>query len=255
MTETINIIFEDDAVMVIDKPAGLPVMKKNGGTHESVEDLLSGGHLLSPKLQDHLTEIPSPHGGGLGRGGVGAYHPAHRLDNDTSGCLVCAKTPAALESLRTQFTGNKVFKQYTALVLGEAPPEGKVETPIIHDPKSRKKMKTAGAGPKGTKAQAAHTEFKTVKKFLGGRYSLLTVVIKTGVRHQIRVHLASIGHPIAGDRLYQNTRQRRFDETGIQRQFLHASRIGFIHPLSGKYVEFSSRLAPELENVLTKLTL
>ena len=235
MPTAINIIFEDDDIVVVDKPAGLPVLRQEGGVAESVE-------------------FPSPCGGGLGRGGPQAYHPAHRLDNNTSGCLVCAKTPKALEGLRGQFSGDNVFKEYTALVLGEPPPEGVIDAPIIHDPKDKKRMKIADTSAGHSKrAQAAHTEYRILKKFMGGRYCLLNVVIKTGVRHQIRVHLASIGHPLAGDRLYQKTRQKKFDETGLIRQFLHAARIGINHPTTGRRMEFSAPLAKELENVLTIL--
>ncbi|PIR17100.1 MAG: RNA pseudouridine synthase [Deltaproteobacteria bacterium CG11_big_fil_rev_8_21_14_0_20_49_13] len=235
----INIIFEDDCLAVVEKPAGLPVYPAKNANYKP--------QIINCKTLSEIVECKW-HGS----------EPAHRLDNDTSGIMLIAKTKEAFEALRKQFDDGTVHKEYMALVLGETPAEGTIDTPVIHDPKSKKRMKVAEKLIKsGSKmiqgGQEARTEFKLVKKYLGGRFSLLRVTIKTGVRHQIRVHLASIGHPLVGDRLYQNGRQRERDDKDITRQFLHASHLGFKHPKNGKWMDLSSQLPPELDNALTKI--
>jgi 23S rRNA pseudouridine1911/1915/1917 synthase len=232
----IKIIFEDESIIVIDKPAGMPCYRTKQSNKRTVTDEI--GFKLSPSPH------PSPSRGE----GEGGGDLVHRLDNNTSGLLLAAKNQQAIDALRKQFDDNKILKRYTALVLGETPQEGVIETPIIHDPRNKKKMKISPLT-----GQHAHTTYKLLKKYAGGQYSLLEVTIKTGVRHQIRIHLASLGHPIAGDRLYQNRRMRERDKTGLTRQFLHASCLGFNHPSSGKWMDFSAPLPKDLQNVLTKL--
>lgn len=237
---SINIIFEDESFVIIEKLAGLPVYPAEGGKIDTVVS----------KLKDIIPPNPP-----LVKGGY--TEPVHRLDNDTSGLMVIAKDEKSLTTLRKQFSDRKVLKKYTALVMGETPKNGVIETPIIHDPKNVKRMRISPLTPslslKGRGGQEAYTSFKTIKKYAGGQYSLLEVAIKTGVRHQIRVHFASIGYPLAGDYLYQNARNKKLDSLGLKRQFLHASILGFHHPVSGKWVEFSSPLPQDLQNTLTKL--
>ena len=232
---SIKVIFEDESIMIIEKPAGLPVYPAEGGKEETVVGQLGSLIPLIPPLEK-------------------GDEPVHRLDNDTSGLLLIAKSETSFANLRKQFDDKKVMKKYTALVMGETPKNGIIETPIIHDPKRANRMRVFSQGC-GTKAkpQEAYTSFKTIKKYAGGQYSLLEIAIKTGVRHKIRVHLSSIGYPLVGDHLYQNSRNRKLDSSGLKRQFLHASTLGFHHPVSGKWVEFTSQLPQDLQNVLTKL--
>ena len=210
----IKVIFEDESIIVINKPAGIPCLPLKAGEGKTLAN------------------------------GIAARWPdaelVHRLDNDTSGLIIASKNPGALKDLRLQFDDEKVLKEYTALVLGEPPPKGIIETPIIHDLRNKKKMKVAKAG------QPTRSTYEVEKRFMGGQYTLLKVRIKTGVRHQIRVHLASVGHPIAGDRLYQNSRQRGRDRLNLSRHFLHASHIGFVHPATKKWLEFNCKLPEEL---------
>ena len=229
----IKIIFEDGDIIALNKPAGLPVYPLKG---EETETLANGLVAKWPELASLGQDA------GL----------VHRLDNDTSGIMLVAKNESAYKNLRKEFENREVYKEYTALVLGETPSDGIIDSPIVHD---GKKMKIIPLSPKerGRSQQKAHTEYKVIKKFLGGQYSLLKVIIKTGVRHQIRVHLASIGHPIAGDTLYCKSKHKLTDRTELNRQFLHASKIRFNHPSSGKLLESESPLPRELENVLTKL--
>jgi 23S rRNA pseudouridine1911/1915/1917 synthase len=251
---SIKVIFEDDDILVIDKPAGIPCLPvKEGETGTAANGIAA--HIWNnrprPAINSDKFEVLCSQF--INEAGI-----LHRLDNDTSGCLLVAKNAEAYDDLRAQFDEEKILKKYTALVLGEMPQEGVIDTPVIHDPKDKKRMKvvplTLTLSLKGRgKLQPASTSYKLVKKFIGGRYSLLEVTITTGVRHQIRVHMASIGHPLAGDRLYQNARQRELDRTGLTHQFLHASRLGLFHPGGGKWVEFTCDLPGELRNVLTNI--
>lgn len=228
---SIKVIFEDGEIAVIEKPAGIPVYPLKNDEKNTISKWA-------------LAKWPES-------------EPVHRLDNDTSGLILIAKNKFAFKKLRGQFENNTIHKEYIALVLGETPAEGVIETPIIHDPRNQKKMRICQSkefqGSNVSKFQKAHTEYKLIKRYSGGRYSLLQVKITTGVRHQIRLHLASVGYPIAGDKLYQTTRQAKRDGTNLERQFLHASMLSFIHPTSGKNLTFRSELTQELQNVLTKL--
>ncbi|MDO8526666.1 MAG: RNA pseudouridine synthase [Deltaproteobacteria bacterium] len=181
-----KIIYEDDALIMVEKPAGMSSTLQN-----SVEEWLQKKF---PKAK-----------------------LVHRLDNDTSGLMVAAKDEATFEKLRAIWKTDGVVKKYTALVLGRTPSHGIITTPIAHHARKKKKMMTGGE-----KARPAHTEYKTIKHFKN--FSLIEVQITTGVRHQIRMHMASIGHPLAGDRLYQKSKKEE-DTTGLTRHFLHLSHL------------------------------
>jgi 23S rRNA pseudouridine1911/1915/1917 synthase len=129
-----------------------------------------------------------------------------------------------------------------ALVVGNPPAKGTIEDPVAHHERKKKKMVVSKSG------RPAETKFKVAKRF-GKKYALLSVEIRTGVRHQIRVHLASAGFPIAGDKLYQNPKKRAEDTLPLKRHFLHASTLGFKHPKTNKWTEFSSDLPKELKRL------
>ena len=226
----IKVIFEDDDIIVVDKQAGVPVYPLK----DDEMDTLANGLVAQWPGADFV----------------------HRLDNDTSGLILAAKNGDVLKKIREQFEAHTILKHYTALVLGEPPPQETIKTPVVHDPKNAKRMRVVTKGSRletSDKAQEAVTNFKVIKKYAAGAYSLLEVRIKTGVRHQIRVHLASIGHPLTGDPLYQNSRSRKIDRLGLKRQFLHASKLGFNHPRTEEWVEFGSELPRDLQNALTKI--
>jgi 23S rRNA pseudouridine1911/1915/1917 synthase len=221
----IRILYEDPAVIAVDKPAGL-VVHAGAGNH--------AGTLVN-RLVHHFGQL-SQVGGELRPGVV------HRLDKETSGVLLVARTDAAHRDLAAQFSARTVEKTYLALVHGRTGDAGTVDAPIARDPRRRTRM-TAKLGS----GRPAHTAYRALERFAG--FTLLEVTIGTGRTHQIRVHLASRGHPVAGDRLYGAPAL-----PGLPgRFFLHAARIRFRSPASGSAVTVASPLAPELVAVLERL--
>jgi len=221
----LDIVYEDDQVAVVSKPAGMVVHPAFGH---------SSGTLVNAVLArwPEIASFSEPSRAGI----------VHRLDKDTSGVLIVAKTHAALESLRAQFKGREVRKRYLALVDG-APetPEGVINAPIGRDPAQRKRMAVRHDG------REAITEFRVVEHYAD--YSLVEVYPKTGRTHQIRVHLAFIGHPVAGDTVYG----RRKQAIRLKRHFLHAAAITFTRPGSSEAITAEAPLPAGLENILAKL--
>jgi 23S rRNA pseudouridine1911/1915/1917 synthase len=216
----LKIIYEDDDLLAVDKPAGLAVHPAPGHpAHTLVNAILA--HF------PHLADI-----GDWLRPGV-----VHRLDKDTSGVMLVAKNSAAQANLSKQFKSHSVTKAYLALVKGKLEPEsGIIEADIGRDPRNRKKMAVVAQG------REARTEYRVIK-YIGG-YTLLEVMPETGRTHQIRVHLAAIGFPVVGDKVYG------VKSPHLSRQFLHACRLGFKLPSTGEYVEFESELPPDLAKAL-----
>lgn len=224
----LDIIFEDDDVMIVNKPAGMVVHP-------------SAGHDSGTLVHAALAHAPEMEGiGGELRPGI-----VHRLDKDTSGLILLAKNDQALRWLQDQFKDREVQKSYIALVDGAPPtPKGRIEAPIGRDPSHRKKM--AIVSPE--KGRNAISEYRTLESF--DKYTLLEVDIHTGRTHQIRLHCAFIGAPIAGDRLYGRRKQLTVD---LSRQFLHAARITITLPNENEARTFEAPLPEELENVLRVL--
>jgi 23S rRNA pseudouridine1911/1915/1917 synthase len=218
----VEILYEDAAVLAVDKPAGL-VVHAGAGQHS--------GTLVNRLV--HRFQALSQLGGELRPGIV------HRLDKDTSGVLLVARNDAAHRALAAQFAGRTVEKTYLALVHGSVRTEsGRIAKPIARDPVRRTRMTARLAT-----GRQALTEFRVLRRF--DKFTYLEVRIGTGRTHQIRVHLASIGHPVAGDRLYGAPAARRL--------FLHAWRIGFDSPASSERVRVESPLPPELVEWLAEL--
>ncbi len=217
------ILYEDADLAAIDKPAGM-VVHAGAGIHS--------GTLVNALL--HRFGALSGVGGGLRPGIV------HRLDRYTSGVLLVAKNDAAHRNLAEQFSGRQIEKIYLALVHGSVKGEsGRIERPIARDPVHRMRM-TARLD----QGRAAWSEYRVARRFEG--FTLLEVRIGTGRTHQIRVHLSSIGHPVAGDTLY-GAPARVADLPPLGRYFLHAHRIRFRQPSTGEEITLVSPLAPELE--------
>jgi 23S rRNA pseudouridine1911/1915/1917 synthase len=232
----LDIRYEDDTLIVINKPPGLVVHPGPGHT---------SGTLVNGLLY-HCTDL-SPIGGALRPGIV------HRLDRDTSGTIVVAKTGPAHENLSRQFKERLVKKRYLALVAGRMPArEGRIDFPLGRHPTSRKKMSIRSRAPR-----EAETRWCLRREYDGA--SLLEVNLMTGRTHQIRVHCAAIQRPILGDAVYGSriTAGRNGKSAGspvaVPRQMLHAWRLGFIHPANGEWMQFASPLPDDMVLVLRAL--
>lgn len=233
-----EVIYEDGGMIVVNKPPGLVVHPAAGhATGTLVHGLLS-----------HCKDF-SGIGGELRPGIV------HRLDKDTSGLLLVAKTDRVHVSLAGQFKSRTVRKEYLALVHGAMPAgRGEIDLPIARHPKKRKEMSVVEGG------RTAVTVWRLTEEF-EGPFSLLAVVLKTGRTHQIRVHMAHVGHPIVGDRVYgygkdwwkRHTLNKECPLPEIPRQMLHAHRLGFAHPETGAPVEFEAELPDDMRGVLEAL--
>jgi 23S rRNA pseudouridine1911/1915/1917 synthase len=225
----LELLYEDEDLVAVNKPAGM-VVHAGAGRHS--------GTLVNALLH----RFPSLSGlGGAGRPGI-----VHRLDRDTSGVILVARNDRAHRNLAAQFAGRKVRKEYLTLVHGDVRPEtGRIESPIARDPRHRTRM-TARLGI----GRHAESEYRALGRFPG--FTLLEVRIATGRTHQIRVHLASIGHPVAGDRTY-GAPVGIAGQAPLGRFFLHARRVAFLHPRTGEPLEIEAPLAPELESWLAGL--
>ena len=219
----LTIVYQDNDIIVVDKPPGLTVHPAPGHPSGTLVNALLA---VCPDLQ----------------GIAGTLRPGivHRLDKDTSGLLVVAKNDRAMRALQAQLAERRVHKTYLALVVGVPKPrEGQIEAPIGRNPRNRKKMAIVEGGREAT------TRYKVREELPG--HALLEVEPVTGRTHQIRVHLAAIGHPILGDRVYGRPSPL------IDRQFLHAWKLAFGMPLGGRQVEFESPLPPDLRAALEAL--
>ena len=219
--------FEDDHVVVVDKPAGLVV---HPGARVSSGTLVSGLIHRYPDL--------------IGVGQPGRWGLVHRLDRGTSGLLLVARTQDAYASLVEQMRGRRVSRTYTALVEGRlGAPTGTIDAPIGRDPARPTRRAVVHGG------KPARTHFQVNEHFSDADVSLVEVRLETGRTHQIRVHMASIGHAVVGDRTYGATRR----DLSPGRPFLHASELGFEHPFTGDPVMVASSLPRDLAEVLDRL--
>ena len=244
----LDILHEDSVLLVVNKPAGMVVHPSAGH---------SSGTLVN-YLMHHCNDLAGI--GGILRPGI-----VHRLDKDTSGILVVAKTDSAHLHLSSQFKQHTVKRQYQALVWGVPSKEhGIVEASIARHPVRRKEMSIVknNGDREGvhTKGKRAKTHWKVLKKFKTA--SLMAFRLETGRTHQIRVHLTSIGHPLIGDKQYGKSPLKNFSGLPIEliqtiksfrRQALHAELLGFKHPVTEKWCEFKTNLPEDFNNLLTEL--
>jgi 23S rRNA pseudouridine1911/1915/1917 synthase len=222
----LNIVYEDSDVIVVNKPQGLCVHPAPGNERGT---LVNG---LVYHCGDELSAI-----NGVIRPGI-----VHRIDKDTSGLLIVAKNNEAHLKLSEQLKERKAMRKYVALVNGNIKEDsGTINKPIGRNPSDRKKMAVVFGG------REAVTHFNVLERF--GQYTLVECILETGRTHQIRVHMASIGHSIVGDTLY-GIKKEKFNLNG---QLLHAKTIGFVHPRTGKMMKFTSDIPEYFENVLEKL--
>jgi 23S rRNA pseudouridine1911/1915/1917 synthase len=229
----IDIVYEDETLLVVNKPAGL-IVHPAAGNHSGT---------LANALAYHFQQLPA--GSAPARPGI-----VHRLDRDTSGLLVVAKTESAMENLADQFRDRTVFKSYVALVHGRVQnATGLIDQPIARDPSNRTRMAIVRGGRNALSLYKVRQSFQ--------RFTLLDVELKTGRTHQIRVHLAWLRHPVVGDDTYgggrDNTIQNaklRTEVRKLGRHFLHAEKLGFTHPETKKKLEFEAPLPGELAALL-----
>ena len=221
----LSVIYEDEDILVIDKPAGMVVHPAPGHRRDTVANAL-------------LARLPGiEEVGDEQRPGI-----VHRLDMDTSGLMVAAKNRRAHRHVSGQIKDRSVLKGYTALAKGNIdPPEGVIKARIGRDNRNRKRMAVVELG------REAETSYRAVESAPG--YTLLEVIPKTGRTHQIRVHLSALGYPIVGDALYGGKDPR------LERQFLHAHLLGIRLPGTGEYMEFTSPLPADLKAFLSQLNM
>ncbi|MAF20863.1 MAG: RNA pseudouridine synthase [Parcubacteria group bacterium] len=224
-----KIIYQDNDIIIINKPAGLTI------------------HPTKPEQNNTLVDQLIKHYPAIKKIGDDPLRPGivHRLDKDTSGLIIIAKSNKAFNYLKKQFQARKVIKKYMALVHGKVKDnQGTITKSISFSKKDYKKRSAL----LDEKSKSAWTEYKIVKRF--DNYTLLEVYLKTGRTHQIRIHLKSIGHPIVGDKQYKFKRQKT--PQGLSRQFLHAQYLKF-RKSDGKIAEFKSELPEDLKNILLKI--
>lgn len=228
----LKILHESATLLVVDKPAGITVWSEGMEQQESLVDLLLGQfpelELLGEKLR---------------------YGIIHRLDKDTSGVLLVAKTKEAFQYFQEQFQKRTIAKQYTCLVKGTLKEKnGTIHTLLGRSPADRRRQKAFLLAEPGSGRREAITEWIVMENFKD--FTLLQITPKTGRKHQIRAHMASISHPVAGDKLYGFKNQ--VVPEGLERQFLHASSLKVQMP-DGKEEEFTSPLPEDLKKVLEQL--
>ena len=227
------IAFEDDHLIVVDKPAGLVV------------------HPAAGNLDGTLVNALLHHCGGSlsGIGGVARPGIVHRIDKDTSGLIVAAKTDRAHEGLAKQFAAHSIDRRYRAIAAGRpVPPAGTIDAPLARSPVNRKKVAIQGHGKRAVTHYASIAPLREA--------TLVECRLETGRTHQVRVHMASIGHGLLGDPVYGRVRpgHRAVLETiGFRRQALHAAHLGFTHPVTGETLAFDSPMPADMQELFSHL--
>jgi len=231
------VAFEDEHLIVVDKPAGLVV------------------HPAAGNLDGTLVNALLHHCGGSlsGIGGVARPGIVHRIDKDTSGLMIAAKTDRAHEGLAKQFADHSIERRYLAIAGGRlAPAAGKVDAPLARSPQNRKKVAIVGPGSSGGKRAVTH--YRTIEPLHAA--TLVECRLETGRTHQVRVHMASIGHALLGDPVYGRTKSEHrvlLARLGFARQALHAARLGFVHPITRETQVFDSAMPRDMQELFSAL--
>ena len=228
----LDIVFEDDDLLIVDKPAGLVVHPAAGNLDGTLVNALL--HHCAGRLS--------------GIGGVARPGIVHRIDKDTSGLLVVAKTDRAHEGLSVQFARHSIDRRYDAIVAGLPDPTGIIDAPLARSPHDRKKM---AIQPRGKRAV---THFRLIAPLRHAAH--VECRLETGRTHQVRVHMASIGHPLLGDPVYGRNRPEHRDvlqHLGFRRQALHAAHLGFVHPVTSATMAFESKMPHDMQDLFAAL--
>lgn len=236
MQKEIEKIYEDESILVINKPSGLVVNRSNTNSGRTLQDILEDDYFLkSLKAPDNLGEEY------VNRSGI-----VHRLDKDTSGVLVAAKSLEAFQFLQKEFKDRNILKEYVAVVHGRVEDEiVEIDAPLGRNPNTPLKIAVISNGkPAFTKVERVK-EIEIELESNKINYTLVKVLPKTGRTHQIRIHLAAIGHPIAGDSIYCSNNLLKVDENVFKRLMLHARFLGFTHPKTQKFRRFEAPLPKE----------
>ncbi len=229
----LNVVFEDEHLIVIDKPAGLVV-------HPAAGNL--DGTLVNALLHHCAGQLSGI--GGVARPGI-----VHRIDKDTSGLMIAAKSDVAHIGLAAQFAAHSIDRRYRAIVGGvPMPAAGTINAPLARSPSNRKKIAIVQGG------KHAITHYQMVRPLSGA--ALVECRLETGRTHQVRVHMASIGHALLGDPVYGGTKHRHralLEELGFRRQALHAARLGFVHPVNSNALSFESVIPADMQELYDTL--
>ena len=235
----LTIVFEDEHLLVIDKPAGLVVHPAAGNSDGTLVNALL--HYCAGRLS--------------GIGGVARPGIVHRIDKDTSGLLVVAKTDVAHEGLAKQFATHNIDRRYLAIVKSvPKTAEGKIDAPLARSSHDRKKIAIVAAKEDGGRGKRAVTHWKRLKVL--NEAALVECRLETGRTHQVRVHMASIGHPLLGDPVYargKSVHRELLNQLDFKRQALHAAGLGFIHPVTKARLSFDSALPSDMQELFTAL--
>ena len=233
----LEIIYEDDHLLVVGKPAGMVVHPAAGNLDGTLVNALL--HHCAGRLS--------------GIGGVARPGIVHRIDKDTSGLLVVAKTDVAHEGLAKQFARHSIDRRYQAIVAGlPNPSEGSVDAPLARSSANRQKMAIVADG----RGKRAVTHYRMVQALKDA--ALVECRLETGRTHQVRVHMTSIGHPLLGDPVYGRTRivhRDLLNQLDFRRQALHAAELGFVHPISKETLSFKSAVPSDMQELFRALTL